>query len=405
MASFTLGQCCCDCPPKEDAGLPDSLVAAFTVLESSDTGMPADESLGTCGGGDWYYRFSYSPAVVELLSSIVYDYVAAAGSGCGGHTCCYLYTGRTDFEVTCPTTFDTIYIGESPFEAYSIADTVLEEFWTGNSTNGGYARAAQPYFYSHSDTLPTEPCNTAWDIDGNGSPNVVPWCCSAGWHWAADFETCEPAGDSSVNYVCTDQSSEGCHSTCGDVVTWFGGTVYLPAFIHASSTLMICVEGNVVTICITISLTNHCVTKTGGDGSEWGPHETGCDTFGGSCQREEDWTDIYGGVNPSPSVGCDGANSAIYLTATADLTAVTGATIWDKIKAYDWESAFESSLCNCGGGGCVTSYEHIEYECEITIGCGCLATTDAVHISEADYPRDIDCFYAVGTLAIGLSDE
>ena len=397
MASHQYGQCCCDCPTKVDTGLPDSIVTSFNILESSDDGMPSDEILGTCDGGDWYYRFSYNPAIVNLLSSIIYDYIGSSTStSCG--TCCFLYEGRSDYEI-CEGADEAIYIGSSPFHPYAIADQVSEELWIGNSTNGAFARSGQPYPHNDTDTLPTEPCNTLIESVR------VDWCCSGGWHWAADFETCEPEGDSSVDYICSEQTTEGCQFTCGDIITWFGGTAYLPKTISATSTMMVCVDGEVVTICITLNLLNECVTKSGGDGQEYGPHETGCSEFGGECAREDEWTDTYSGMNPSAIEDCTSSAATILLAATADLTSTPGADIWEKIKAYDWESEFESNMCNCGGGGCVDSFERIVSECEINILCSCLGTDEAEHITDSDYPIDIECYYAVGTLGLGFNDE
>ena len=348
--------CCCECgecPTKEDTGLPDSLVTNFDVLTSDDTGMPSDTVSGSCDGGDYYARWSHSSALIDLLTSIVWDYVEAASpTSCG--CCCFRYEGRTDYTPACPAmAADGVLLGESPF------DPII----TGDEYN----------------SLHFEGTDAAEDTTG-------------------DLDCCD-------GFFTTYNHQAVCEEVCGTVEQW-SGLKDIPLNAYASeSNLYICVQDSVVTICIGLTIAVECQEQSGDyeaasqDGSE-----------GYSCYTE------YPEVDDTTTSCGTNTSSELYLTATADLTAVSGSDIWEKIKnapAETWSSEYESAHCNCGTGGCVG--EGLIQLCGCIVGPFCVcdrfdAGTDppsgACDGTELlDDPIDRDCIYAVGTVDMAFADE
>jgi hypothetical protein len=138
--------------------------------------------------------------------------------------------------------------------------------------------------------------------------------------------------------------------------------------------------------------------------------------------KEGQYESGYGGHNPSPDCtpgedivtddteeSCtDASGSTVALQATADLSAVSGADIWEKIKNYtEWESDFSHSMCNCGPGGCVDErHETVYNDCNVdNITCVCDGALPAA-LDEIRYgdPVDLDCIYAVGEMAMEFTD-
>lgn len=358
------GRCCC-CPPKADLSLPDSLRLLFSVASSTSTGMPADSVAGTCGGGDAYYRYTFSAAVVEQLTSITFDFLESTSGGCDGQICCFVYEGRPDTTLDCPADTDVILLGDSPFAPYAIADDVYELKWKAGGSDPALDPACGPY----------------------GEPQTPCFCCVEEW---------EDVGGSYYGNT----AGRDCVSTCGNQIIWTNGTEYTPTAITAAPPLLlICIEGSVVTICTNISLANRCDTKVG-SGSWHGAYDLSCPTSAPTeCVRVSDeYTGTY-------DEDCTASGSTLALLATVDVSGLSGATIWDKIKAAVFTSDYETLLCNCGTPACVGNYERDDVGCGISCGCECIGNGDNDNTSGSDHPIDIDCLYAVGEMELTLEDE
>lgn len=358
------GRCCC-CPPKADLSLPDSLRLLFSVASSNSTGMPADSVAGSCDGGDAHYRYSFSAAIVEQLTSIIFDFVEATSGGCDGRVCCYIYEGRADTTLDCPAATDVISLGESPFSPYAIADDVYELKWKPGGSDPTLDPACGPF-----DEVP-----------------ATCYCCVEEWELVGDVYYGNVAG-------------RDCVTTCGNQIVWTNGVEYTPTTLAASPPLMlVCVEGSVATVCLNINIVNYCDTKNG-SGSWHGPTDQSCPAEAPTeCVRyPAEYTGTY-------AEDCTSSTSLLGLLATVDLSAVSGATIWDKIKAAVFTSAYETLHCNCGTPACVGNYERDDVGCGITCGCVCTGNGDDDVTLGTDQPIDIDCLYAVGELDMTFDDE
>lgn len=349
----SIKQCCCNCPTKLETGLPDSLVATFDVLTSGGAGIPADEVGSSCPDSDpWYNRFSESSALIDLLSSITFDYVEAASSGCG--SCCFRYTGRGAYTPLCPDDAGVqILFGASPFDAKAVGD----------------------FFTSYKSVGPTQ-------FNEGGEP----------------FEgTC-----------CPSPSTLMCEDMCGAIEQWSNGEHQAPRDIHGEVELLICVSGTVVTICVNIAMTIPCkTTSTTGLGcvhqAAAGIQDTS--PYPDCYPREESFT------CEDATEGCTSTTVEIPLSATFDVAAVSGADLWEKIKnapAESFVSDYEYAACSCAGGGCSDSVAYYECPCGVTYTCECFDSSDPAcePLDEAGpAPIDIDCIYSVGTIDIQLDDE
>lgn len=382
--SLAIGpQCCCDCPSKAETGLPDDLTLTFSVVSSSGTGIPTDEAFGECDGGDVYNRYEYNAAIAEAFGSIIYDYVEEGVSACSTY-CCFHYEGRTNYTPTCPDAApDAILLSyATPFEHFAIGSSVYEINMVGTSTADN---SAGPYFWG-SDPIPDD-C-----VINFTSPAVsVDTCCSAGVI-RSEILTCDE--DPGSDYLCILGSDLTCAEVCGNFRQW-SGMEYQPYSIYAQSDLYICVQGSVVTICVEHSITLECITRDG-DGEVQEGYRGPC--VDGECLIVDDDYTFTG------TEGCATSASSILLTATADLSAVSGANLWEKIKNYtEWESDFESLHCNCGSGGCVDEYQRQDTECELFTSCLCLIG-DYDETLESDQPIDRQCLYAVGVMGMTFSE-
>lgn len=121
--------CCCDCPTKEEAGLPDSITVTFSVTSSSGTGMPSDSVIDSCGGNDILADYTADPVLMEALTSLDFEYTHTEG-------CCHYYSS-TGAETPCGETGYTD-IGGSPFKFIFDGDEVTYDLWQANvSTDDG----------------------------------------------------------------------------------------------------------------------------------------------------------------------------------------------------------------------------------------------------------------------------
>lgn len=371
---LALGPCCCDCgecDSKAVLGLPDDLTTSFAVLTSTSSGMPADTDIGNCAGGDPYMRWTHSAAIVELLSSIIWDYIESASStSCG--CCCFRYEGRKEYDSECPGgTNDGILLGASPFLGRVVNGTVGYLSWYGNDQN------------------PPETEALGYDI-----------CCST-------VTQNSPPGQATIEH------DFDCVSSCAASVNWVDGDLYTPLNLFISdANLYICVQGSVVTICLSLTIALECQLRTGDGYHHSSYYLFPCTTPPGPpdcCRVPAGWDDT-GTYSESCTTN---TTSTLSLNATADLTGVAGADIWAKMKAApagSWVSDYEHAHCECGPAGCTDSTTVQECDCGIDAGadCQCTAFTgDSACIDgveTADAPVDLNCNYAVGTIDIGFAE-
>lgn len=372
--ALALGPCCCDCgpcPTKAETGLPDALVTHFSVLTSEATGMPTDTDIGNCAGGDPYMRWTHSAEIVELLTSITWDYVeSASSSSCG--CCCFLYNGRKEYDSGCPGgTNDGILLGESPFISRVIGGLVSYLYPVGTDLQ-------EPAVVAH--PLP-------------------PICCSSVTPGPGENES-------------TIEHDHGCRDTVGVLVGWEDSDAYISEKLYLSSPeLSICVSGNIVTLCFAATIVNECKLYSG-DGDYLSPHVY---YDGTNCKTHTH-------VSFTGSSGCaTNSTSTLALSASADLSGVSGANIWEKMKSApseSWVSDYEHSHCNCGPAGCTDSTSMQECACDFSqLSCGHAVTfyepgtpyedgEPCVNVDTVDNaPVDLDCVYAVGTIDIVFADE
>lgn len=334
---------CCCCPTKEDSGLVDAVSATYSGAMSTAVGMPSDTVIG--GGCDPapYNRYTESSALIDMLSSIIFDYTeVAASTSCA--VCCFRFLGRGDYTPDCPTgdPGGKILFGASPFAPKVVGGTVYYQTWTGISAPFG------------------------------GPPEPIDGVC------------------------CPSPSSTPCQAECADSIQWSDGELAAPLPIHGAAEMFICISGEVVTICQTIDMVIPCRTYSGSGECNWSS-ATGvlpstlppCDPYEGSfaCSDGDE--------------GCATTGSTIYLTSTQDLSGVAGATIWDKIKAATWVFDYEYVACSCAGGGCSDSISRDVCGCNIFPTCLCLAG-DCTNSSSSG-GVDVDCLYSVGTVTVAFA--
>jgi len=359
--SLALGTlCCCACPSKVEAGLPDYIAVTREVLTVDDEAeLPEDIESGACDGGDWYRRFTFDRRLIDLVAaaSITYDFDAVSVSTLCG-TCCFRYINRGDYTPECPTGLDEDYnlLGASPFTAAAVGGVVQETRYSGSPV--------------HAD------------------PGDEP------------FESC-----------CPTPSEMDCSAHCGHTIITTGGEIHAPLPLHSASTLTICINGSVVTICEAFAISVPCeVTQpTGGGQCVWNADSGPSNGLYPECPPSE------GGYTEScdETVGCSYVVVNITLTATADLSGVSGATIWDKIKnapAETWVATYEFAACSCAGGGCIDAYGLFDCLCDIFSNCFCdCLDSEGNSVSEPtseteDQPVDIECQYATGTIESTFDD-
>lgn len=116
--------CCCDCPTKEEAGLPDSITVTFSVTSSSDTGMPSDSVIGNCGEADIIADYLATTAIIEAIESLDFEYTHTGG-------CCHYYSS-TGTETPCGETGYTD-LGDSPFSFVFDGEEITYDLWLNNN--------------------------------------------------------------------------------------------------------------------------------------------------------------------------------------------------------------------------------------------------------------------------------
>lgn len=196
--------CCCGCPPgrtKDYFGLPDTINQASGGATSSSDGMPADEVIGTCAGGDIYARWTASSAFAGVLGGHTLTYQGQEGPGC-----CFLYSAEGT-EDGCGGSGDLFNLGGSPFEAIAIAASVTYYTWGENEAT----------------------------------------------------ELGEPYEDSCCEYP----TQMTCREVAGNGIEWSDGTVYAPEGIFGKPTLHICINDQVVTITASVEILLPYTTHTG----------------------------------------------------------------------------------------------------------------------------------------------
>lgn len=354
---------CCCCPTKEEAGLPDELTMTLEVVTSGDdTGMPSDSVIlsGVCSE-DVYERWSVSTALADALGSILFDYVGTGpGTGDCAQACCFNYEGRASY------TFDP-----------------------GNALGSGY-------------DSPTVPLGDApfTDLYLDGFHNYYE-CTEAVEN--QDFDTC--------TYDACDNPPGPCCQGCPDPATIYGTLLdswdgvqieFSPLFGVAN--LTICINGQVVTICGTIEVHEAYTRREGGETYERG----GISNSVEPCPPSGDlhttsFTEAAYSLNGGLPI------ATFPFSMTADLSVVSGATIWDKIKNYiDWRFDYAYAACSTNYG-CGSDETICIGPCEILPNCFVQLPTcenredcnplNTVHGGAVDE----QCLYNYGTMAATFS--
>lgn len=333
--------CCCGCPPgrtKDYFGLPDTINQASGGATSSSDGMPADEVIGTCGGGDIYARWTASSAFAGVLDGHTLTYQGQEGPGC-----CFLYTAEGT-EDGCGGSGDLFDLGESPFEAVAIAESVTYATWGEN---------------------------TAIDPD---PPNT--------------------------GVCCPQPSQTTCRQAAGNAIEWSGGIAYIPNDIFGKPTLRICINEQLVTITASVEMLLTYTTATHAIGSPciWKEKRL-IGTIYPEC-APAGWETICSGT--VTNCGVVGLPMTLSVSVTQDLSEVSGATIWDKIQNATWTGNYSYAICNVGGG--CTGHELItRTTCEVTDTCG-YVQNDYEEISETyGQPVDQQCLFGSGEVTLSFS--
>lgn len=346
-----VGCCCCE-ETKETTGLPDALEMAFALLSSGSTGVPSDEApSGTCGGVDW----QVSTAIVDLLTSVVFDYAGTTGGCCWWYSARKEYTYDADDNNTCGGVFTepAVLFGDAPFE---------QDYREGS------------YVYEH--------CTEAVHLNGDGT-----------------WDECIPA--SPHEFCCDDcpTAAEVRSSTYEE----FTGTRISYTPLVGDGGLQICVAGDMVTISGTLTMYMGVISHTGGyyfvnGGRTPGPPPD-CDTGAGSFDDET-------------TVSCSGSSTPVAefpFSMSADLSLVSGANLWEKIKnCTTWEFDYAYGVCGgppgCWSGGytCVGPCDILPTSCYVGMGCQDAMGGSVGHISGDAI--DQVCLYSYGTLGVTFGD-
>lgn len=340
-------KCCCDCPTKAETGLPDSILVSHSVASSSSTGIPSDSSAGSCLGGDYYRRWTGDSALADLIGAtdITYDFVEGPVSSSCG-SCCFHYEGQGTYEPECPE--------GSSADKILFGQTPFDPKATGSNVD--------TFTYTGTGTVGPDNCGT--------------------------FECC-----------CEPDTSISCAAACSRFIHVIDGEIQEPQEIYGTANLYICIFGNLVTVCEIISMIIPCRVFTGED-CVWEGDSLETDCFGGALGTS---------CSGTSEESCATISVSITMTKTADLSGVSGADIWEKIKnapADAWRADYEYAVCSCAGGGCVDFHQHYDdTDCSVdAINCDCTGTLVEPSSTEEDEPVDIDCIYSVGEMDRTLTD-
>lgn len=331
---------------------------SFAILSSGDdTGMPTDVNMGPCPSGDRWRRWQVSTAIAELLTSITFDY---DGSGtaepglCGA--CCFRYSARKDYtydaadDNTCgsPFTIPQFLFGDAPFETQYFDGFYQHYKGTESADNEGCL-----------------PCVPPEDPD--------PTCC---------WECQDPSDVSGTEFI-----------------NWDGLEIsYTPIIGDAS--LDICVSGQVVSICGTITMYMGIIGKEG------------TYAFGSGGTTDGVYPDCPGvpeTLEDDTTVGCTADEIATFpFSMSADLTAVSGANLWEKIKNYtDWQFDYAYGVCGTAVG-CTSGTEICIGPVSILPNCfvfhRCEDCSDTPTTTPGETPADQVCLYNFGTLGVTFAD-
>ena len=342
MGFATAVNCCCpaDCPPgttKEDFGLPDALSIEVSDVAGSSTGMPSDTIVGYCDATPIYAHWTHSDALITLLTSFIYDYVEQVG----GSGCCWRYQSRGTVE-PCGGAGDYVNIGDSPFAA-SVVD------------------AATSAYVTWRDNLAVPP---------EGDPPPTEECCPG-----AESLECLPV--------------------CGPSFVWTSGTARTPGDVFAKASARICINGDIVTVTITVDLVITYNQVVGDDCEYQGASLEGVYP---SCSGDPGYTTCGSGVTT-----CEELAGGISITATADLTGIEGDTVWDRLKASECTGTFGYGICG-PGGGCIGVQTEVIKDCDVNNStCHCDSFTVAENAT-TDVAIDQECIYSYGTLKLIFTD-
>lgn len=366
MAQLQLGpQCCCDCPTKESVGLPDVITGAFTLLSSGSTGMPSDSKVDTCTGGDVYVRFQENPFFAELLGSITFDYEMPTPTGCNT-SCCFRYVGRQD------DTFTEAPCGSPAIPTFLLADSPFTP--TGSWDGIYWSASGQP--------INEGDCENR---DGPGCTDAAPYCVGE------EPECNDPPCGAGEGTDCPDCAE----CAQANQENWLG-TLYTTTPILGSAQLLICVSGNVVTICGNVTLSYFVVELTG----SYNYVAAHLPSAPESCQADESLTD-------ETTKECGTAVGIEFeFSMSADLTAVSGTTLWDKIQNATWTFEYEYVACgppaSCSGDQVICTGD-----CGWLCNGFCIETCSdqggSPGVLSTNDPVDQICYYSVGELQVDFA--
>jgi len=436
---FVPGQCCC--PTREQVGLPETLSISFSLLEANDDDMPADIQRVDCGTNGYALDkmvFSTAPfsawsggLELELIEDLSdFPWGAFEPEACGGG-CTWLYsTPATEIEKPepCDDPFWTPGHGvpaSAVFPAYSVAAEVFEVTYNGTMTPDCVEAT---YDSINFDPASDYNCGMEGYLAG-GPPGPGNKCCAQGavTYFESETYTSHEIVADGISYfytTCDDPGSGGpapsslvtwgITVTCSQVhphtITVVDGHTYIPenAWVYAFAAITI--NGSIVSICLYFGYGQYC-TDYNGDYDYVGPHLTGVCTDGAPGNNCEILGPrVYNSGTATPWTGgtpecISGAGLGFGLSCTLDLSEVSGATIWDKIKnSTDWQSAFSLFGCNCGSPGCTGEY-HYSNANQCMVAYSCWSTPFDYSGYDMDgAPIHRVCYYAAGTAEFSLSD-
>ncbi len=346
------------CASFEDSGFPSSLTAGF-ALSQVGSAAPDDAAIGNCGTfpdlTDIMMRWQESPAFAAMLGTVPFDFVSSGNVLLGCGVCCFYYRSSGSVTPGCPggTYTNSFEMGANPFPAKAFGGTVYSTIIVGPNA-------------SCPDTLLDSPCITHAHDQRN---------CPDTWHVE-------------------------------------DGTLYAPSTVFGEADMYICLSGNTVHVCVTVTITVICDTYTG-DFDYSTPWIYGLSSGG----EDAECLCLSGpGATGTYTTSCETSGGTITINTSADLTDVEGATLWDKIQnATEWTGTYAYGICSCAGGGCVGGWvEDLSTFCvtgmpddgdeEGIEGCetNCLVNAEETN-SEDNHPVDQICYYSSGTASVSLA--
>lgn len=189
-----------------------------------------------------------------------------------------------------------------------------------------------------------------------------------------------------------------CEEALGHQCTVDDGTFRVPRGSYVSGTLQICISGTTVTLTATLSLVFTFDEYEGTDCNYLGP-QLDCDG-GGVVSTTPASVECSTGGTPV----CVTTSGSVTIEKTIDISGVSGADTWEKIKNADLTgAAFESQAVGVGGG-CIDELYNPDWSCETSIDCDGTVIALGTYTGDINVPVDQDGVWSVGTLDLALAD-